>query len=210
MLSSKTVVLDLEGFRHRKEKFIVKEFGICTEDYNDCVLFSPPSKFPDLTNPQKTSISWLSKNLHGLDWNSENYPYIYLTQIVQSVRLRNPRAVYYAKGFEKSQLLSELLDCPVIDLNTLKCPKISYSFFTVNCGNHSSTQRGIFNNHCAREKACFYFDWLTNERGIDESASTLVSEFDYLRLDHEGGDTEPFNLQRRSDKKWYSNSSEKS
>ena len=31
MLSSKTVVLDLEGFRHRKEKFIVKEFGICTE-----------------------------------------------------------------------------------------------------------------------------------------------------------------------------------
>ena len=125
MLSSKTVVLDIEGFRHRKEKFIVKEFGICIEDYNDCVLFSPPSKFSDLTNPQKTSISWLSKNLHGLDWNSENYPYIYLTQIVQSVRLRNPRAVYYAKGFEKSQLLSELLDCPVIDLNTLKCPKIS-------------------------------------------------------------------------------------
>ena len=129
MSSSKTAVLDLEGFRHRKEKFIFKEFGICTEDYNDCVLFSPPSKFSDLTNPQKTSISWLSKNLHGLDWNTENYPYIYLTQIVQSVRLRNPRAVYYAKGFEKSQLLSELLDCPVIDLNTLKCPKISYSFF---------------------------------------------------------------------------------
>ena len=130
MLSSKTVVLDLECFRHRKEKFIVKEFGICTEDYNDCVLFSPPSKFSDSTNPQKTSISWLSKNLHGLDWNSLHlspyiYPYIYLTQIVQSVRLRNPRAVYYAKAFEKSQLLSELLDCPVIDLNTLKCPRIS-------------------------------------------------------------------------------------
>ena len=129
MLSSKTVVLDLEGFRHRKEKFIVEEFGICTEDYNDCVLFSPPSKFSDLTNPQKTSISWLSKNLHVLDWNSENYPYIYLTQNFQSGRLRNPRAVHYAKGFEKSQLLLELLDCPVINLNTLMCPKISYSFF---------------------------------------------------------------------------------
>ena len=67
--------------------------------------------------------------------------------------------------------------------------------FSVNCGNHSSTQRGIFKNHCAREKACFYFDWLNNERGIDESGSTLVSEFDYLRLEHKGGDTEPFNLQ---------------
>ena len=35
MLSSKTVVLDVEGFRHRKEKFIVELFGICTEDYLD-------------------------------------------------------------------------------------------------------------------------------------------------------------------------------
>ena len=129
MLSSKTVVLDLEGFHHRKEKFIVKEFGVCTEDYNDCVLFSSPSKFAHLTDPQKNSINWLSKNLHGVNWNSENFPYIYLTRIVHSVRLRNPRAVYYAKGLEKSQLLSELLDSPVINLNTLECPNISYSFF---------------------------------------------------------------------------------
>ena len=177
-----------------KKKFNVKQFGVCTEDYNDFVLFSPPSKFSDLTDPQKTSINWLSKNLHGLNWNSENYPYIYLTQIVQSVRLRNPSAVYYAKGLEKSQLLSELLDSPVIDLNTLERPNISYNFFPVNCRNHSSTQRDVFNNPCAREKACFYFDWSTNERGIDESGSTLVSEFDYLRIDHEGGDTEPFNF----------------
>ena len=147
MLSSKTLVLDLEGFRHRKEKFIVKEFGVCTDDYNNCVLFSPPSKFSDLTDPQKISINWLSKNLHGLNGNSENYPYIYLTQIVQNVRLRNPRAVYYAKGLEKSQLFSELLDSPVIDLNTLECPNISYNFFTVNCRKNSSTQRGVFNNH---------------------------------------------------------------
>ena len=60
MLSSKTVVLDLEGYCHRKEKFIVKEIGVCTEDYNGCVLFSPPSNFTDLTNPQKISINWLS------------------------------------------------------------------------------------------------------------------------------------------------------
>ena len=191
------------------EKSLLLENLVYVLKIKTIVFFSPPSKFSDLTDPQKTSINWLSKNLHGLNWNSENYPYIYLTQFLQSVRLRNPRAVYYAKGLEKSQLLSELLDSPVIDLNTLECPNISYNFFTVNCRNHSSTQRGVFNNHCAREKTCFYFDWLTNEREIDESGSTLVSEFDYLRIDHEGGDTEPFNLQRRNNKKCYSNSSEK-
>ena len=62
MLSSKSVVLDLEGFRFKKEHFIVKELGVCTEDYNDCVLFSPPSKFRDLSPQQKSSFCWLTKN----------------------------------------------------------------------------------------------------------------------------------------------------
>ena len=54
----------------------------------------------------------------------------------------------------------------------------------------------------AREKTCFYFNWfwLTNEGGIGESGSALVSEFDVLRFYHEGRDTEHFNLQRRSNK----------
>ena len=32
MLSSKTVVLDVEEFFHREENFFINEFGICTED----------------------------------------------------------------------------------------------------------------------------------------------------------------------------------
>ena len=47
MLSSKTVVLDVEGFRQRKEKFIVKELGVCTDDYLDCVLFLPPTSYSE-------------------------------------------------------------------------------------------------------------------------------------------------------------------
>ena len=48
MMSIKTVVLDVEGFRHRKENFFVKELGFCTEDYLDCVSFLPPS-YSELT-----------------------------------------------------------------------------------------------------------------------------------------------------------------
>ena len=84
MLSSETVVLDFEGFRHRKEKFIVKEFEICTEDYLDCVSFLPPRSYSELSAQQKQSFSWLSGNLHGIDWDIGIYPYIYLTQIIQS------------------------------------------------------------------------------------------------------------------------------
>ena len=44
MLSSKTVVLDVEGFRHRKEEFLIKKLGVCTEDHLDFVSFLPHNK----------------------------------------------------------------------------------------------------------------------------------------------------------------------
>ena len=150
------------------------------------VSFLPPTSYSELTTQQKQSFSWLSRNLHGLDWDIGNDPYIYLTQIIQSVRLRNPGAIFYAKGAEKVKFLSELLECPVIDLNSLECPSISVNYFTQNCQNHSKG-KNIFNKHCAKEKAIFYFNWLTNERGIDESGGTVVTEFNNLCLDYGDG-----------------------
>ena len=199
MLSSKTVVLDVEGFRHRKEKIIVKEPGFGTDDYLDCVSFLPPTSYSELTTQQKQSFGWLTRNLHGIEWDTGNYPYIYLTQIIQSVRLQNPGAIFYAKGEEKVKFLSDLLECSIIDLNSLACPSISVNYFTQNCRNHSKG-KNIFNKHCAKEKAIFYFNWLTNERGIDESGSTLVTELNSLRLDYGGRESESFNFQRRNNK----------
>ena len=143
MLSRKMVVLDVEGFRHRKEKFIFKEFGICTEYYFDCLSFLPPTSYSELTTQQKQSFSWLSRNLHGIDWDIGNYPYIYLTQIIQSVRLRNPGAIFYAKGAEKVNFLSELLEFPVCDLNSLECASTSVNYFTQNCQNHSNCKNNF-------------------------------------------------------------------
>ena len=205
MLSSKTVVLDVEGFRHRKEKFIVKEFfkgivtGICAEEYLDCVSFLPPTSYSELTTQQKQSFSWLSRNLHDIDWDIGYYPYIFLTQIIQSVHLRSPGAIFYAKGAEKVKFLSELLECPVIDLNSLECPSISVNYFTQNCQNHSKG-KNIFNKHFAKEKAIFYFNWLTKERGIRESGGAVVTEFNILCLDYGGRESESFNFQRQNHK----------
>ena len=57
MLKSKTVVLCVGRIRQRKEKLIIEEFGICTEDYLDCVSFLPPTSYSELTNQQKQSFS---------------------------------------------------------------------------------------------------------------------------------------------------------
>ena len=105
MLSSKTVVLDVEGFRNRKEKFIVEELGVCTEDYLECVSFLSPTSYSELTTQQKQSFSWLTRNLYNIDWDTGNYHYTYLKQIIQNVRLRNLGSIFYAKGEEKVKFL---------------------------------------------------------------------------------------------------------
>ena len=100
MLSSKTVC-------HRKEKFIVKEFGICTEDYLDCALFLPPTSYSELTTQQKQFFNWLRRNLHGIDWDIGNYPYIYLTKnfkvfacgiLVQYSTLRERKKLFFVRN----------------------------------------------------------------------------------------------------------------
>ena len=156
----------------------------------------------------KCSFCWLTKNLHGLNWNLEHYPYIYITQNIQSIPVRNPGAIFYAKGSEKVQFLSNLLDTPVVVLNSLDCPTIATKTSSFNCKNHSIVP-GKFKKHCAREKACFYFEWLTNERGVDKSGSILVTEFDHLHIDNAGRDTKPFNFERRNNQDWEPISAEK-
>ena len=44
----------------------------------------------------------MSRNLHGIEWDTGNYPSFYLAQIIQSVRLRNPVAIFYAKERKKN------------------------------------------------------------------------------------------------------------
>ena len=136
MLSSKTVVLYVEGFLNRRETFIVQELGICTEDYLVSVSFLTPTSYSETTQ-QKQYFSWLTRNL-SIEWDTGKYPYLYPTQLIQSVRLRIPVAIFYAKGEDKANILSDLLECSIIDLNSPECPSISVNYFTQNCQNHSN------------------------------------------------------------------------
>ena len=123
MLKSRPVVLDFEGFRHKKSGFIIKELTVSTENYCDNVIFTPKVTPNILSSSERRSYSWVSKYLHGLNWESEDYPYC-LQQIFESIALRFPLATFYAKGTEKTETLQKLLKKDVINLEILLCPKI--------------------------------------------------------------------------------------
>ena len=124
MLKLRPVVLDIEGFRQKKSGFIIKELSVCSHNYIDTVFFLPPTSFNILSSSEQKSYHWVPKFLHGLAWESGDYPYCYLQQIIQSIKLRFPFAEFYAKGTEKSDTLKKLLQRDVINLETLLCPKV--------------------------------------------------------------------------------------
>ena len=169
MLKSKTKVVFLDQFYRRTEDFIVKDIGSCTEDCLDCVSFLSPTSYSELTTHQKQSLIWLTRYLHGIEWNRGNYPYCFLTQTVHSVRLLNMGALFYAKGEMKVKFLSELLECSIIDLNSLECPSKFGNSFKQNCRNRSKGKKTF------------------QRRGIDKKGGTPVTEFNSMCLDYGDG-----------------------
>ena len=186
MLKEKSVVLDFEGFRHQKNTFIVNELAITTSDYSDSLIFLPPVNFNSLPKSEQKAYNWLTNYLHGLHWDSGDYLYLNLNQIIQSFVLRNPNAVFYAKGKEKADFLSKYLDRKVVNLDDLGCARVEQLYFKnfVNCNKHLPHHNS--KNHCALKKSKAFFDWLKNEcqqRASGESGDIHISKLSSLCLD---------------------------
>ena len=197
MLNSEVVVLDFEGFRHKKTGFIIKELSICSNNYSDTILFLPPVPYNSLSASERKSHQWVSRFLHGLSWNTGSYPYWFLSQIFIAIKLRFPSGKFYAKGKEKSESLQTLLQKEVVDLDTLLCPKveeISHPIKHFTCALHSfNLPEKQKKRHCAKRKAQLSFYWLTlpaNEPSSGEgssfsSSSEFISKFDSMQLHNE-------------------------
>ena len=61
MLKPEVVVLDFEGFRHKKSGFIIEEISICSNNYTDTILFIPPVSYNSLSASERKSHQWVSR-----------------------------------------------------------------------------------------------------------------------------------------------------
>ena len=108
-----------------------------------------------------------------------------MNQILQSFVLRNPGAVFYAKGKEKTEFLAKYLDRKIENLDDLGCPRVENLYFK----NYPSCNKHIphYNsrNHCALKKTKVFYDWLKNEqqREISESGDIPITKFNALCVD---------------------------
>ena len=82
MLTLRPDVIDFGGFGDKKSGLKIKELAIAKEKYTNTVSFQPLNSFNSLSSSEQRSHHWVLKFLHGLAWESGDYPYSYMHQTV--------------------------------------------------------------------------------------------------------------------------------
>ena len=143
------VVLDIECIENK----IVKELGVYQNGQTVGYSFLPPKNF------KATSQSaWCTKHLHRTNWNSGHEKYTELEKILK--KLKAPETEFFAKGYEKCKILSEILETKVTNLDDYACPKMQHLIFKDEENGWSNYPFRHANTlHCAERKAFAYGTW---------------------------------------------------
>lgn len=162
------VVFDVECFRYRTHDFIVKEIAVCA-DYLDSITLQAPFPMSITTDDMKRVHGWYTNHLHGVPWNSGQYPYERLYSFLKAVMLRYPDSAYFAKGTEKCELLERLTNRKFIDIERHGCPRIDQLQVDKNiqCTGYPIVHMSTL--HCARKKAKTYHSWIIDHFYNNES-----------------------------------------
>nr|AGQ20144.1 AsIV-cont00031-ORF1 [Apophua simplicipes ichnovirus] len=119
-------VVDVLGFKQSSEEFVLKEFAMVTIDVKTMkhleFVVKPPYPFDSLLKEYQDINSSLTRNLHGISWDSGTIPYEearpYIRKLLKTAR------IIYVRGSEKKVWLRSLLDfsVQVVDLKKFECP----------------------------------------------------------------------------------------
>lgn len=104
--------VDLQGFKDKQNKFILKEISICTlqNEVFYHFIMKPPFKWKFLTKNEQKQATWLKERLHGFNWNDGYIHFYDLKKIINMLLQSNKKenTIIYVKGEEKIKWLQEL------------------------------------------------------------------------------------------------------
>jgi hypothetical protein len=101
--SIKILVVDIQGFKLEKNKFIPKELAAYDGKQFSHYIFNPPFSFNHLSKELKQQAEWLMKNHHCIDWNEGFTPHHQFKSILNRLTLNVD--IIYVKGGEKKKYL---------------------------------------------------------------------------------------------------------
>lgn len=165
-MNSDTVIVDLQGFKDSKNKFILKEFAILYENHTQIYLVKPPYSFNYLSKEEKRQVRWIENN-RGIRWSEGFVDYRECLRLL-STYLDGKKII--TKGLEKIKWISELCShCEVIDIGEKGCPNISKLY--QDCKQNIS--------HCGHHnKICALKNVLCIKKWYDDNNMSQFSLFD--------------------------------
>lgn len=152
------IFVDVQGFKDDYNRFIIKEFALCTEEFTQVFLIKPPYVYTKLTREEKKRVKWIERN-RGIYWNEGNIDYREFQRLIIPI-LKNKTIIM--KGLEKQKWIKELCnDVYLIDIEERGSPSFSllYKIFckfatSYNCLSHK--------NECALKNAICVKQWYMN------------------------------------------------
>jgi hypothetical protein len=134
LLSTRQYILDFQGFKISANEYIMREF--CLVACDATLLFHCMVKLPcesyDLPVGYQRQVEWLTRNLHGLHWDTTNgYTVSHIRHIVS--QCCEMGSVFYCKGSEKMTLLQKLFHMEnIVNVEDQGCPALRALSFKLN------------------------------------------------------------------------------
>lgn len=151
------VVIDFQGFQLAPHSFVVKELAFYDihHDYHGRWSFQPPHSWEKLSLRKQKSYAWVTRNIHGMSWQSGDLPYIALSRLL--IFLFTSYETIYVKGLEKAKFLQKFCQLNIIDLNDMRCPKIqNLQIPAVKCTFHTPKS-----HYCALNKVAAFASFVS-------------------------------------------------
>lgn len=155
-------IVDLQGFKKPINEFVLKEFAMIPVDDTTvqalAFLVKPPLPWQDLPATYRSINLWLTRNFHGILWDSGDVPYEEASTLIRNI-LHKARTIY-VKGSEKREWLLAIMgeSARIVDLENLECPSLHTLRKKTNhaYAYHSASPKF----HCAGENAKLLREWL--------------------------------------------------
>ncbi|CAH1160039.1 unnamed protein product [Phaedon cochleariae] len=129
-----TLVLDVQGFKLEKNKFIVKELAAFDGSKICHYIFKAPFPLDQLSPDLQRQAHWLTENHHCLPWDMGFTPLHLFGKIIMD--LTNSSDIIYVKGFEKANYIRQFIKKLVVEFDEQPTLKMTHP----KCFNHSKTQ----------------------------------------------------------------------
>lgn len=109
------LILDVQGFKVEKNKFIVKELAAYNGSKTAHYIFKPPFSMKLLPPDLEKQVKWLTNNYHCIDWDEGHTPFFYFGKIIQ--KLTENEEIIHVKGAEKAEFIKKHSSIPIYELD---------------------------------------------------------------------------------------------